>query len=199
MALSRRMVYCFQPQVVDNHEPRAMSLQCPGVLIDGLQVNCVSYDQMAWLVGIVGLITAWWAVRQPARQRSNALLAALVLLVIGVTLWQDGANPARLPSFAMPQTSPNEGKTLGGSLTYRDLRWETREGQPWLLGSLENPTRNNFERLTVVFEFFDAAGNSLGYLNYPSSALGSGQTLQLAMPVTLSGAHSFKLVRVNLN
>lgn len=154
---------------------------------------------MAWLVGMVGLLVGGWAWRQPVGQRSNGLLAALLLLVIGVTLWQDGANPARLPSFAAPQTSPNEGKALGGTLTYRDLRWETRQGQPWLLGSLENPSSHSFKRLLVIFEFFDAAGNSLGYLNQTLDPLGPGQTLELALPVTLPGARSFKLLRVNVN
>ncbi|HEU4740402.1 MAG TPA: FxLYD domain-containing protein [Meiothermus sp.] len=146
-------------------------------------------------LGVAGLIYGLWRVR---RQRAEVLLSSLVLLVIGYTLVVDGAHTAQLPSFAQNAPNPNEGRALGGGLRYFGLEWKEANGQRFVVGKIENAANQPFDRLEVVLEFFDVAGNPLGIATAPLPRLEAKQTAEFRIPSPFPNAHSFRFLRVNL-
>lgn len=154
-------------------------------------------QNMAWVLGAFGVLLAFLAFRQPRDQRSNWGLAALALLAIAYTYQADGNNPARPPSFAAREAPKNEGSALGGRIRYSELRWEEEGEQKYVLGKVQNTDSAPYGNMELMFEFFDAAGNSLGFQNQAVPSLSPGQSLEFRLEVTLPNARSFRFHRLN--
>ena len=150
---------------------------------------------MGGVLVLLGLATLLWA-RRRRSQRAEWVLSGVVLLGVGITQIADLRNAPRNPDFAQPRRhSATSGTALGGGISYREFGWLEENAKRYIAGKIKNQYDRDWERVRIIFEVFDATGNSLGTLYQEIRRIKPGEELGFKLEVPYPSANRFTLVR----